>query len=428
MNEVSGLVSVVIAVFNGRKEIEATLNSAFAQDYSALEIIVIDGASTDGTQEIVLRYKDRISAFVSEKDGGIGDAWNKGLALCRGEFVALLNCGDGWPPDFVSAHLATLREDPRAVQYGTTFMTQHGLVVERADRDFDPQLLTDGFRFLHTSVMTSHAVYREVGAFDTGKHIAIDNDWMLRAFKLGIPFRRAKVHNFMETGGISSRQWLRGQLEYVESLKAHGFIEQEARLVRRKRLQSVYLRFGLHRCRRRARERSGPWLASIANAAHRLLPTFAARRVLWLLFGARVEPTVCVSRGVRLSAMGRVTIGRGTYIASGTAIDNRAPVTLGKHVHVAEGCRIFTAERDYQSPDFAVQSRPVRIDDHAVLFAGAVVMPGVEIGAGAVVLPFSVVTEDVPALAVVGGVPATVRGQRKRAPRYRLDHGYWFAQ
>jgi len=205
------LVSVIIAVFNGRSDIEATLRSAFDQDHAALQVIVIDGGSKDGTQDVVARYADRVACFVSESDRGIGDAWNKGLALCRGEFVALLNCGDAWPRDFVSTHLKTLRQEPRAIQYGTTFMTKDGLVVERAGRDFDPARLSDGFGFLHTSVMTSKAVYDEVGAFSTSKRIAIDADWLLRALKAGVPFLRVETCNYMAVGGVSSRQWLRGR-------------------------------------------------------------------------------------------------------------------------------------------------------------------------------------------------------------------------
>lgn len=67
------------------------------------------------------------------------------------------------------------------------------------------------------------------------------------------------------------------------------------------------------------------------------------------------------------------------------------------------------------------------MEDYAVLYAGAVIMPGVTVGRGAVVLPFSVVIRDVPAMTVVGGVPAIPRGPRKGELNYRLDYDYWFA-
>ena len=428
MSETPGLVSVIIAVFNGRQDIEATLCSAFEQEYSSLEVIVVDGGSTDGTQEAVLRHKERLAAFVSEKDRGIGDAWNKGLALSKGEFVALLNCGDGWPRDFVAMHMRTLRVNPRAIQYGTTFMTHSGQVVARADRTFDSTRLSDGFGFIHTSIMTSKAVYDTVGPFVIDKRIGVDSEWMLRALKQSVPFTQVVAHNFMATGGISSTQWLRGQFEYVDALKAHGFIAGSTlSLVLRKRAQALYLGLGLHRFRRRARMQLALIAIAVLNGISRAMPFHGPRRLAWSLAGIKIHRTAVLHQGVRLMARRGLDVGEGTVINRGTLIDNRSQVEIGRHVSVAHDCRIYTTGHDYQSPDFAIQTRPVRIEDYAVLFAGAVVMPGVTIGTGAVVLPFAVVTKSVQPMTVVGGIPATVCGRRDREPSYRLDYDYWFA-
>lgn len=428
MSATPGLVSIVIAVFNGRQDIEATLCSALAQDYTLLEVIVIDGGSTDCTQEAVLRHKERLAAFVSENDRGIGDAWNKGLALCKGEFVALLNCGDRWPKDFVATHVRTLQLIPRTIQYGTTFMTHSGLVVERADRSFDPTRLSDGFGFIHTSMMTSKAVYDEVGPFAIDKRIGVDSEWMLRALKQGVAFTKVGVHNFMATGGISSTQWLRGQFEYIDALKAHGFLAGAGLpLMLRKRAQALYLALGLHRFRRRARMQIALVAIAMVNGISRAMPFHWPRRLAWRLAGIKIHRTAVLHQGVRLMAMRRLDVGEGTVINRGTLIDNRCNVEIGRHVSIAHDCRIYTTGHDYQSTDFAIQTRPVRVDDYAVLFAGAVLMPGVHIGTGAVVLPFSVVTKSVEPMTVVGGVPATVRGRRNCEPSYRLKYDYWFA-
>ena len=146
-----------------------------------------------------------------------------------------------------------------------------------------------------------------------------------------------------------------------------------------------------------------------------------------MLAGIKFHRSAVLHQGVRLMARRRLTVGEGTVVNRGTLIDNRCEVEIGRHVSVAHDCRIYTTGHDYQSPDFAIQTRPVRIDDYAVLFAGAVVMPGVNIGTGAVVLPFSVVTKSVEPMTVVGGVPATVRGRRNCEAKYRLEYDYWFA-
>jgi acetyltransferase-like isoleucine patch superfamily enzyme len=424
------LVSVIIAVYNGASEIAATIESALDQDYASLEIIVIDGGSTDGTTAIIARYQHRLAHFVSEHDRGIGDAWNKGLGLCNGGFVAILNCGDSWPTSFVSSHLITLSEQPRAIQYGNTYMTIGGFVVDRVDRDFDPELLVDGFGFMHTSIMTSKAVYDEVGLFSVEKHIAVDSDWLLRAFKSGVIFRRIQSFNFMSKGGVSSRYWLRGQFEYIDSLISYGVIskKQAVGARHRKRLQSIWLRSGLHRLKRRFRMQWALIAVALINAVCGIFPPYFIRRLAWRVAGVNIHRSAVVHQRVRLMALRRLRIGEGSVVNYGVLLDNRDQISIGKNVSISHSSRIYTTGHDIDSPDFSIKTSPVCIEDFAVLFAGAVIMPGVNIGRGAVVLPFSVVTKDVAALSVVGGVPAEVKGVRRVEPRYRLDYGFWFAQ
>lgn len=89
-------VSVITVVFNGAKEIERTIQNILAQTHPFIELIIVDGGSTDGTQAIIEKYSGHISRFVSEKDEGIYDAMNKGVALATGRWVNFMNCGDGY--------------------------------------------------------------------------------------------------------------------------------------------------------------------------------------------------------------------------------------------------------------------------------------------------------------------------------------------
>lgn len=88
------LVSIVTVVYNGAATLEATIQSVIRQDHPAIEYIVVDGGSTDGTLDILRRYEDRIDLWVSERDKGIYDAMNKGVALCTGDWVGLINADD----------------------------------------------------------------------------------------------------------------------------------------------------------------------------------------------------------------------------------------------------------------------------------------------------------------------------------------------
>ncbi len=87
-------LSVITIVYNNVKDIERTMLSILNQTYSNIEYIVIDGASNDGTLEVIKKYEDRITKLISEKDKGIYDAMNKGLALATGDYVLFMNSGD----------------------------------------------------------------------------------------------------------------------------------------------------------------------------------------------------------------------------------------------------------------------------------------------------------------------------------------------
>ena len=166
-------------------------------------------------------------------------------------------------------------------------------------------------------------------------------------------------------------------------------------------------------------------LAAI-NTLHGLLP-FVVRPLLYRLCGFRIDRTATVQGGVRFFHVGRLAIGAGTLVNRGVYLDNRGGLTIGRHVSIAHDCRIYSMGHDIHDAGFAAKPRPVRIDDHAVLFAGAMVMPGVHLGAGAVVLAGAVVTRNVGPCRIVGGNPAADVGERGIAPDYRLDRRFWFA-
>ena len=149
-------ISIITIVYNNARDIEYTITSVLNQSYSNIEYIIIDGASTDGTLAIVNKYKNDIDLIVSEKDNGIYDAMNKGLALATGEYVLFLNSGD----ELYNAHtLQTVIEkgNHADIIYGETKLIdeQRAVIGDRrhqAPESFDWQSFRYGMNICHQAI------------------------------------------------------------------------------------------------------------------------------------------------------------------------------------------------------------------------------------------------------------------------------------
>jgi glycosyltransferase involved in cell wall biosynthesis len=113
------LVSILIVTFNAEKHLEACLASIAAQTYPALEVVIIDGKSTDRTVDIIKNYTHIVQFWLSEPDKGIYDAMNKGLKYITGDWVYFLGADDTLLPDFSKMLLHEVRDD-RYIYYGNT--------------------------------------------------------------------------------------------------------------------------------------------------------------------------------------------------------------------------------------------------------------------------------------------------------------------
>ena len=87
-------ISIITVVYNGEETLEQTIQSVLNQTYKNIEYIIIDGGSTDGTLDIIRKYEQKISFWVSEKDNGLYDAMNKGIRVAKGEIIGMINSDD----------------------------------------------------------------------------------------------------------------------------------------------------------------------------------------------------------------------------------------------------------------------------------------------------------------------------------------------
>jgi acetyltransferase-like isoleucine patch superfamily enzyme len=137
-------------------------------------------------------------------------------------------------------------------------------------------------------------------------------------------------------------------------------------------------------------------------------------------FGMKIGKGVRVDGGCVIWGPRRITIGEGSVINTGVVLDGRFPLTIGNHVSVSFQSVLLTLEHDLNNPNFQAVGAPVSLGDRSFIGTRAIVLPGISIGENAAVAAGAVVTKDVPAAVIVGGVPARQIGNRPDNFSYRL--------
>ena len=142
------------------------------------------------------------------------------------------------------------------------------------------------------------------------------------------------------------------------------------------------------------------------------LPGSAWRVSLLRAFGARIGRRCRLKPGLRVKFPWRLQVGDHCWLAEGAWIDNLAPITLGDRVCISQGAYLGTGNHNIRSPSFALRLGPISIDSDAWIAARAVLAPGTQIGAGAVVALGAVVSGTVPPGVIIRGNPAVITGKR----------------
>ena len=175
-------------------------------------------------------------------------------------------------------------------------------------------------------------------------------------------------------------------------------------------------------------------LAYLTNYVICHIPFFAIRH-LWYRYvvGVRIGRDCSVLMGCFwyfYRPLGRnpnpMIVGDHTIINRRCTLDGRGGLRLGNNVSLSPEVMLITSNHLKDDPDFGIEDKPIVIEDYAWVGSRAIILPGVTIGKGAVVAAGAVVTKDVPAYAVVGGVPAKIIGERSKELRYNLMFQPWF--
>lgn len=170
------LVTIITVVLNRANQIERAIKSVLGQTYGNIELIIIDGGSTDGTMDIIKKYEDSVDYYLSECDGGIYYAMNKGLSLARGEYIGILNSDDWLTDDAVEISVDAL------VNSGCDYTGAHEYKVDTAGnivslyhaRPFDEVAFLGLPPCPHGSMFISNKSYNAIGYYDTKYSSASD--------------------------------------------------------------------------------------------------------------------------------------------------------------------------------------------------------------------------------------------------------------
>ncbi len=178
-------ISVVTVVFNAVDTIEKTINSVLNQDYDNIEYVIIDGGSTDGTIEVINKYRNLIDVFVSEKDNGIYDAMNKGVRYTTGDVVAFLN-SDDWYNDNIFHYINDFFETEKCDMMCGAFQNviDGELATVEKPKPVDEKLRVF-FPYCHQAIFSKRELFKTVGLFDLNYKLGADYDWVLRCYLAG---------------------------------------------------------------------------------------------------------------------------------------------------------------------------------------------------------------------------------------------------
>jgi glycosyltransferase involved in cell wall biosynthesis len=220
-------ISIITVVYNNKFTIKDAIESVLSQTYKNIEYIIVDGASTDGTVEIIQSYGDRITTFISEKDKGIYDAMNKGLKLATGDIVGILNSDDFYIDTHVISKVIQIFQDNPIDSMFADLVYVHPNNLEKTVRYYDsshftPKKFAYGWMPAHPTFFIKREMYEKYGYFKTDYKIAADYELLARflgKFKISYFYYKSPIVK-MRTGGVSTNNLKSNYILNKEILRA----------------------------------------------------------------------------------------------------------------------------------------------------------------------------------------------------------------
>lgn len=205
-------ISLITVTYNAQKTLDRCIESVVSQNYTNIEYIIVDGASTDGTLQIVTRYNQYIDFFVSEQDSGIYDAMNKGIKMATGDIVGVLNADDVFTNDDILSNVAlAFSEQHTDVLYGDlNYINHKGTLVRKWKAGkYRPGLFNWGWMPPHPTFYCKRLLFDCYGLYDLQFGTAGDYELMLRFIHTNKApvYYLQKVMVTMALGGVSNKNY-----------------------------------------------------------------------------------------------------------------------------------------------------------------------------------------------------------------------------
>lgn len=225
-------ISIVTACRNAEAHIEQTIQSVVDQNYGGLEYIIVDGKSNDRTMEIVSRFGPRIDRWVSEEDGGISDAFNKGIRMATGDLVGIVSADDYLLPGALESVAEEWRVAafPEIVHGNILFLDSLSGSPTIVKPDPDLRKIWRRQPLKHASVFVAASAYKNFGVFSNNWRYAMDYDLVLRFYLAGCRFHYLnQTLAAVRPGGRSYTSISKPMWETCQIAELHGSPRWKAR-------------------------------------------------------------------------------------------------------------------------------------------------------------------------------------------------------
>jgi acetyltransferase-like isoleucine patch superfamily enzyme len=417
------LITVVTVVYNGSKALEETILSVINQTYQNIEYIIVDGATTDNTLEIIKKYEDKIDYWISESDDGLYYAMNKGIDLATGEWINFMNSGDKFTSENIIEEIFFEKsyKDVNILYGDSTEITKSEIITKFSHGNV--LLLSNGPIYRNGASFVRTVVHQN-NKFDIAKTkklgFALDYELIYRLFRQGFNFFYIPINilTYNQTG-ISNNVILSCKYTYRITNHKFKFVNFSKYQIHQIKNILKYIIVKIEFMRKIILSLYSLFSNYILNYIISFIPIHIVRKIYYKLFRITIGKNSIVNmRQYFMTYPGKVIIGNHSHINKGCFLDGRGILIIGNSVSISHNVSIITLSHDTNDVNFKMKSAPVIINDYVWIGINATILQGVRIGEGAVVAACAVVTKDVEPYTIVGGVPAHKIGIRPRNLNY----------